>query len=261
MRIAYISDLHHDINTDWDSFQSRGILTNKYNADVLIIAGDSCELTTPVDKMCLKRKLFIDMELSAYYDTIIEIPGNHDLYNNKYANEYLGDFKMSKDIGISKYYYCNNTIITIGDVNFICSTLWSHITQDKKTYVSSYCNDYRRIPGFNIKRTNAIYDRDKKFIKKALKNLEGQKNIVVTHHVPYKALLDDVARGYIGITVEEAYASDFAGPTEDINAEYWIHGHCHTPINKRLHDCTFVRNPVGYIETYGTLATEKFIDI
>jgi predicted phosphodiesterase len=249
LRVSWISDMHLDFHDNFiDVLQ--GKLDNTTNADVLVIAGDTCEHT-------FRPKIQKVFEyLYTQYKYIIEIPGNHNYWtlnkNNNRHRPYFESFK--EEIKPGQHWYVNDTTLEIQGVSFICSCLWSHISPLEHYEIQSSMNDYVYIRNFTAVDSDHQHKRSRSFIEQELK--KPGKKIVISHHLPSYKLIDPT---YSDAAVNSAYASHLEDLFE-YEFEVWIHGHSHSRVDEMILDRRFVRTPLGYprqnIDT-----TLNFIDL
>ena len=226
MKIQITSDAHIDINL-W-THQLIDVFANKHNAQILIIAGDLCEIGYK------KKDMFFNKFIKPNFEHIIIIPGNHDYYGTIWRD----DHNLNNSIG--NVHLLDNRSITIEGVNFIGSTLWTKPLKKQTTAILNTINDYYKIIDFNISRSTNEFLKNKSFIKYELEKSKLP-NIVITHHLPSEILLNGF---YVDSDISSVYASNI--DLESINATHWIHGHSHNSFEKKIKDCMFIRNPFGY---------------
>ena len=111
-----MSDLHLELTDN-----SRYIKNNEFpvTGDVLVLAGDIFYLRNDVAPLGRFWKW-----ASANYRQVLIVPGNHDYYG-RYDVMTKGmqwSWKFKKNVG-----YYQNQVVRIDNVDFILSTLWSHI--------------------------------------------------------------------------------------------------------------------------------------
>jgi len=235
MKIQIISDLHVDFSQNY-----QWVLNNlKSCADVLVIAGDICP-DGYVSTRNTYRKLI--RHLSSLWSNIIIVPGNHDFWGYDSDNK---NFTHCHDI-ISEYsgtvHYVNNDFVTIGEITFLCSTLWSLII-DNAIGVRHGMNDYYEIKNHTILKNNDYHLQSKLWLEETI--VDFNKVVIVTHHLPSYSLIDSK---FYGDPLSEAFVvnmNDFIDKwTEKI--PYWIHGHSHSLLQRTLGETCFIRNPLGY---------------
>ena len=183
--------------------------------------------------------------VSDNYQQVIVVPGNHEFY--KYY-----DLSTMKDGTVGEirenvhYYY--NKVVTIGDVDFILSTLWSHIDDENAASCERCVTDFRRIMyGEDIlthKEFNLEHEKCLNFIKEAVARSMSQIKIVVTHHVPSYQLC---APEFEGSTLNGAFTVELENFIKDSGIDYWIYGHSHRNIDKVIGKTQCISNQLGYV--------------
>jgi predicted phosphodiesterase len=237
MDFQIVSDLHVDFkeNKQWVPEKVKPI------AEILLVAGDTCEF----------RKKFRSDFLESFFKQwryVIEVPGNHDLYSYSFPENLFGKFKETNldSSGNCQHIYCNNETIVFNDIAIICSTLWSNVRPQNELVVRRSMNDYNCIRNFSVNTNNCLHQLDLKFINEALEKNKDKKCIVLTHHLPHWSL---IANKFSGLPMNDAYASDLSRTFENYseNLKYWIYGHSHEFLEKKINETICLRNPVGYV--------------
>ena len=166
MKIQYMSDLHMEL---WDN--SRYIKANEFEVvgDILVLAGDTFYLLDTVAPL----KRFWDWA-SKNFQQVLLVPGNHEFYNDGDVTA-RGDswqWMIRENVG---YYY--NKVVSIGDTDFILTTLWSRIPEQDMFYVLRGMNDFRQIMydghRFTPDDFNLEHEKCLKFLKQAVKENES----------------------------------------------------------------------------------------
>jgi predicted phosphodiesterase len=227
MKIQVISDIHLEFNDNYEHF----INTFVPEGDILVIAGDMCTF-----KCELVMRDFTD-KYACFYDKIILVPGNHEYYNSDY--QLLSSHQNINVNLFENLYVCNNVEFEIENARFICSTMWSGISERSTEMI----NDYFVIEGFNCDRENAIHENSTKFLEDALKKETDKVNIVVTHHLPTYSI---ISPKYAGDAINDAFAAKNE-QLLDYDIKYWLHGHSHEFSDVTINDTRVIRNPLGYI--------------
>jgi DNA repair exonuclease SbcCD nuclease subunit len=194
-------------------------------ADVLCLLGD---IGSPF------QKSYVDFlqECSKSYKHVLVISGNHEYYNNKgYDIKTIDDGIKGICSRFSNVHYLNNSNITIGNVNFIGTTLWSSLPEDVKHDVAKLYNDYNFIfqtsnvlltPDF----TNNMFKTNLAYLEKAITegNEKGLSNVILSHHTPSFKFTDpknEESLFRFGLSTELTHAFDGK------YIKYWACGHTH----------------------------------
>ena len=116
MKVQYVSDLHLELIPNVRYMRSNPLVVA---GDVLVLAGD-------VGNLCDARPscpMFWEWA-SANYREVLVVPGNHEYFHD-YDLLAQGD-SWSREILHNVHYY-QNRVVRIDNVDFVLSTLWSHI--------------------------------------------------------------------------------------------------------------------------------------
>lgn len=237
MRIQYVSDLHLEFADNWRYLREHPL---EVNGDVLVLAGDIGYL----GDQKYQTHPFWDWA-SENYQQVLVVLGNHEFY--KYYD--LSTMKEGEVGEIRKnvhYYY--NKVVRIDNVDFILSTLWSHIAEEDAPYCEQCVTDFRRILySGNIltyREFNDEHERCLAFIKTAVACSDAKYKVVVTHHVPSFQLC---APEFEGSSLNGAFTAELEDYIKTSGIEYWIYGHSHRNINKVIGTTHCVCNQLGYV--------------
>jgi len=88
-----------------------------------------------------------------------------------------------------------------------------------------------------------IHHRSKAWLSEQLKQNNGNKVVIITHHAPSKLSVPEWNQDDI---LSAAYASHLDEVVEKSGARAWIHGHIHVPSDYRLGGTRVICNPKGY---------------
>lgn len=235
MKVQFASDLHLEMAANAAWLQSHPL---KVVGDILVLAGDTAYLEEGIPNWFLNWA-------SDSYQQVLLIPGNHEYY-------YYGDitkrgeswqWMLRENVG---YYY--NKVVNIDNVDFILSTMWSHIPEVDMFQVQRGMNDFYQVlcngelltpDGFN-----AEHERCKHFITKSVAKSKAEHIVVVTHHVP---TLQCVASQHQDSALSSAFAVEMGNMIADSPINYWIYGHSHTNIDAEIRVTKIISNQLGYI--------------
>ena len=277
MKIALASDVH----LEFGPLE----INNTDGADVLILSGDICVAHNLTDRdvhdllgeHAKSRGYHQFFEYcAAQFDHVIYIAGNHEHYNGDYATSipHLKD-KLSY---LKNLHVLEKETITLGDVTFVCGTLWTDMNKEDPRTLSSIrgmMNDYRVIRNSSKKVTFKSYlpdpenpdkdfftfqERDATFcpedsvedhkamlavIREAVAGNPAGKFVVVGHHSPSK--LSTKPQYQDDVIVNGAYSSDLSELMLDHpQICMWTHGHTHHEFDYMIGTCRVVCNPRGY---------------
>ena len=245
MKFQYVSDLHLEFKENYQFVMDNW----KSVADILILAGDICSLTKKNN-----LDLFFD-KIQDDYEHIIYVPGNHEYYGKTIDLLHTHQnysVKLRPNITL-----VNNQTIIIDQVAFVCSTMWSGVT----LVASNFINDYRAIEKFSYKEENRMFSNACDFLQQEFIKQKENKNkvVAVTHHLPtYKV----ISKQFQNNPVNSAFACENENLfIMDSNIKYWIHGHSHDKVTKKIGHTWVCRNPLGYLRynegndfTFNTIA-------
>ena len=181
MKIQYASDIHLELSDNLRFIKSEPF---EVTGDVLVFAGDTGYLR---DRTLPNLRFW--KWASANYREVLLIPGNHEFYGNGDVLAY-GD-SWSREILPNVHYY-QNKVVRIDNVDFILSTLWSHIRPEDEYFVHRGMNDFRQIL-YNGRRFtpadfNTEHEKCLEFIKQSVAESTAERIVVVTHHLPSMAV-------------------------------------------------------------------------
>lgn len=198
---------------------------------------------------------------------VIYVPGNHEYYGQDYTilNSKFRDFNKTN----SHVKVLNNASVVIGNVEFVCSTLWA----DFDLYNNQPLHALAWARGLNDSRwiaNNGKLISSQDFIdwnKEALEFISSAAHqvrppdmarVLVTHYCPEFS----VAPNYRGDALTPGFATKIP---HDIHGafDYHFHGHTHSSMNYELpYGTKVICNPKGYgYENGGSFNEELVLDI
>lgn len=237
MKIQYCSDLHLEFPAN-KRFLERHPLERA--GEVLILAGDIMPLGT------IEKHKEILNRLADNYEMVYWVPGNHEFYGfdaASVANPLLEKIR-------SNIWLANNMAFTYNGVNIICTTLWSKISIAHEWEIQRSISDFHAIRWGNKRFTprefNELHQQALQFLDFELKNKNGQKNIVVTHHVP--TLLHYPEKYRLDV-INEAFAVELYDTIFESLTDYWVYGHHHNNTQAfEIGKTKLLTNQLGYVE-------------
>jgi hypothetical protein len=208
--------------------------------EVLVLAGDICNLmgtTLPCNE-------FWEWA-SANYREVLIVPGNHEYYQN-YDILADGD-SWSREI-LPNVHYRQNKVVRIDNVDFILSTLWSHIRPEDEFVVEQGMYDFRQIL-YNGRRFtpadfNAEHEKCLDFIKRSAAESTAEHIVVVTHHLPSMAV---VAPEHKSSLLNNAFVTELGDFIADSRIDAWIFGHSHANEEAIIGNTRLICNQLGYV--------------
>ena len=237
MRIQYASDLHLEFRENWRILRQDGPMD--VCGDILVLAGDIGYLG---DDNYVTHP-FWDWASENYRQVIVAL-GNHEFYKffdlSSLRDGFVGEIRSNVH-----YYY--NSVVHIDDIDFIVSTLWSHIDFEDAYAAEHGVTDFRRILYGEDVLTYAEFNREHQrcldFIKKSVSESCAMHKIVVTHHVPSFQLMSPE---FHGSRLNGAFTVELADYIENSGIEYWIYGHSHRNIDRTIGTTQCICNQFGY---------------
>lgn len=243
MKIQYASDLHLDFPLNHQYVLSGGL---KPEGEILVLAGDIVNLFE-----LSRYDYFWDWCQENFKQTVV-VPGNHDYYGNWPSLEDMA--KPMKKAIRPNVHYCNNVVLHLSGIDFICSTLWSDIKMEYAIAIVGGLRDFRAIhfaDSEDSEFTRADYlwlhNQAFDFIQNAVESSKASKTVVLSHHLPSYSVINDSFRGS---PFNSAYATELGDWIADHSVNYWIYGHSHNPVETTIGKTRLLSNPLGYI-SYG----------
>lgn len=237
MKIQYCSDLHLEFPINRFYLKENPIVPS---GEILLLAGD----IVPFAGMENVQEFF-DFVANSFEQTYW-IPGNHEFYRSD-VNERSGSFeeKIRNNVTL-----LNNTAVTYKDIRIVCSTLWSHIDDDKERQITQSLSDFHLIKNNGRKITvpdyNLLHDQSIKFLRLSLLTRSRHKTIVMTHHIP---TFQHYPAKYKHSNLNSAFAVELFDLISESNADYWIFGHHHQAVpDFVIGKTTLTNNQLGYVE-------------
>jgi len=233
MRIQILSDLH----TEFQHYR----VEMATDADVLVVAGDFGVADSLEGLRILARS--IDRP-------VVFVTGNHDYYHGIVSEVDRNLEQIECDV--PNFHFLNDSCISIGDIEFIGSTLWSDFDlaiapQEFACNVKEAINDFyciRRSENleFSPDDCRQLNNNARSFLQKSLGASFNGKKVVVTHFLPSPKSIHPVYSGsplnpYFCCNCENMMGSRVA---------LWIHGHTHMSIDYHHEGTHVIANPRGY---------------
>lgn len=244
MKLQIVSDLHLEFRHD-------AALPTLFSreADVIVIAGDACDYANLPRFMRLLDNYIGDCENTPW---VVYVPGNHETYRSPGPEIALESIKTYLEDGNRPWLVGGyNQVVKIEprafnepEVTFVCSTLWSDVSNPVDAVAVSRLSDFR-VPGLTLDWYQEQHCTSKAFIETALQQSSGTR-VVVTHHAPS---YESVADRFIGDPLNPGFTSRL-DHLLDYNPTLWVHGHMHDHVDYTRTTPTgstrVVCNPRGY---------------
>lgn len=245
---------------------SKGKMSNKTSSIALVsdihLEFGACELTpTKADTLILAGDIvvavrFKDENLDFFkkacdeYKNVIYIMGNHEHYGSEFKN--TQEILRRKLASLRNLHFLDNESVTIDDIMFIGSTLWTSCNDrdpNVLNYVDNGLSDYQVIRDNPVRRftsRNAAQVNFDSFIYLSC-NVEINKDkkiVVVTHHTPS---FNSVHPKYGNDTLNYGFSNQYDQfITANPHIKLWVHGHTHDAFDYVIGETRVVCNPRGY---------------
>jgi hypothetical protein len=247
MFFQFASDLHLEFPRNKKYLLKKPL---QPKAEILILGGD----IMPFGAMDAHADFW--NYISDHFKQTYWLPGNHEYYGFDVAQKPT-NFRESIRSNID---LLNNEIVTINEVEFIFTTLWSHVSPLNQFLIHRRMNDFYQIKfegaaissdAYNSLHQVALDFLNKAFVPMVESNTHPDtpiRKVVVTHHLP---TFQHYPKQYINDPIREGFATELAHLIEASNCSHWIFGHHHSNIpsfqmgNTQLHT-----NQLGYVQ-YG----------
>lgn len=240
MRAHVMSDIHFEhMSKEFaeDFFKKVEALVAKDPADVLILAGDICQIGR--HEALWKSQL---ARLCGYYPKALYVPGNHEHYDTSF--EGVDRFFESVDVDPN---FHNLVQLRDGPYEFrgrrfMGDTMWFPDTAPNYR-VKRMMTDFHVIKDFEPE----VYRRHGEFLVNVAASLRPG-DVIVTHHLPLPESVDAM---YADSPLNPFFMADMSRNLYEGNLPImWIHGHTHTTCNyiKRIgvSEMRVYCNPHGY---------------
>jgi len=232
MRIQLYSDLH----LEFASFAPVNV-----EADVVVLAGDIHIGTQG-----------IEWAIASIPQPVVYVLGNHEFYKHKHPT--LVDKCKAAARG-THVTVLDDECVSIDGVCFFGGTLWTDFalfgdddTQRAIEAARASMADFRRIRvpptyrRFTPEDARRACRRSQAKLRAALDS-ETPPAVVVTHHLPLRALVDTK---YADDPLSPAFASHLPSLAHHEAVDLWLYGHSHQAVDVVDNGTRFVCNPRGY---------------
>lgn len=254
MKLQYASDLHLEFGDNSKWLKNNPLVPS---ADILVLAGDIGYL----GDANYKTHPFWDWA-SQNYKQVIVVPGNHELYKFFDINELYEGWMLDIRHNVKAYY---NSVISLGEsTDLIVSTLWAKIPPSEEYLTERCVSDFKRIRNgecrLSAQRFNEEHFRCRNFIEKSVAGSKARNIIVATHHVPSFSLM---AEEFKESSINGAFTVELGDYIAGSHINYWIYGHSHRNIDKRIGATQCISNQLGYVfqNEYNSFRCDAVIEI
>jgi Icc-related predicted phosphoesterase len=231
-----VSDLHVDCRTkvnpyyqlpEWRIKLQRFVIQpNKDSeepADILIVAGDTCEGHDNLWNECLGF-------LADYYEFVIVIAGNHEYYNTSRKKVKENTTKLPGNC-----HYLDCSTIDVGGVVIAGATLWFNnggytIKQRERM------GDFKAIPCID----DWLQDEHIKHVN-FFSTVEA--DVWMMHHLPHPRSIDP---RFANDPLNCFFMKDISPVIEQRQPQVIVHGHTHSSCDYMVGETRIICNPLGY---------------
>lgn len=237
MIIQYCSDLHLEFPENRKYLQNNPI---EPVGEILILAGDI--LPFAIDHHNID---FFDI-VSENFREIYWLPGNHEYYYSDISDFRDAQFQKIRD----NVYVVNNCKVEVDDVNLVFSTLWTKIKPENEFTIVNGLSDFQVIKfkggRFLPEQYNHLHNEALKFISQEITELNKQKSLVISHHVP---TLLNYPEQYKNDGLNDAFAVELYDIIIKSGINYWIYGHHHCNVDGfKIGATKLTCNQMGYVK-------------
>lgn len=255
MNIQLLSDLHLESNPHFMPQPAPG-------ADVLVLAGD---IGSYQADSSLARLGIADFGLGRFANwpcPVVYVPGNHEYDGQEFDVAHARLQEVCKRLG---FIWLEREMAIIQGVRFVGCTLWTdfdaltstHAVTSPVTLGQQLVAREKafRAANFALKKNHAFTGgqpmlaeavrvlgvQSQAWLRQALSASFDGSTVVVTHFAPSLRSADP----RYGINPGTA---GFCNALDDLlpQAQLWLHGHLHCPIDYMVGNCRVVANPLGY---------------
>ena len=220
MKLQVTSDLHLDTYRKPEEVK-KFFLQNEDQADVLIVAGDVCEMRSP---------LWLDFyrDASKQYEYVLGVLGNHEYYETAHAVVEESIKELPNNVRILR-----REAVTLEGNVFAGTTLWFN---DKFPSYRKTIGDFYHIPSFEP-WVYQQHELDRDFLRKQ------KAAVIITHHMP---CYTSVSNRFVGSPLNHFFVSDCTEIIKQTQPKLWVHGHGHDECYYNLGTTVVACNPLGY---------------
>lgn len=259
MRLVFTSDIHVDLNGP-DCTRALARRFRELRADVAVVAGDIA-----TDRDILLRTL---TELRAAVGELLVLPGNHDVWcrgadrvvghDARWRQEELWP-QLCAEVGAQSL---DGRGLRLGELSFVGVMGWYDFSfRDPALEVPEAAYragewggvrwmDVRNAPfvvGGEALAPEAVLDRQLRRLDAALRRVETERVVAVTHHLPF------AAQAWRSQNPVWRFVNAFLGSVrlgeriaQDPRVELVISGHSHIPSERELGGLRAMVSPLGY---------------
>ena len=234
-----MSDLHFEFMKNPSGFFDQLDLHIKnYDTDVLILAGDICQLS--LGFVGLATDLF--KTFAKLFPQVVYVTGNHEYFKTTYsAVEFIMD---EMEASTHNFHYLTPGVdVTIGKQRFMGGALF-YDGKHGSPALEAGMPDFHYIKDIH---TGFYYKHNADFVEKVCKNM-GVDDIIVSHHLPSPR---SIAAPFMGSPLNAFFMSNQSDYIYRNTPKLWVHGHTHVPqdyviVGGKGTSTRVYCNPLGY---------------
>jgi len=235
MRIHVLSDLHLECYEQPSELPTVA-------ADLVVLAGD---IHRAAEGMAWAATQFPAQP-------VIYVPGNHEYYGGSMAERRQQLVEAAQQHGIL---LLDNDVRVLDGVRFLGCTLWADFAlyeqcgqapAEAMQLAAQRVPDFRLIScdeaqSFSPAQAQALHRETVRWLETELSQPFAGPTVVISHHAPLAACIPEQYRG-------DPLSPAFASGLDHLmgQAELWIHGHVHEPVDIDCNGTRVVANPGGY---------------
>jgi hypothetical protein len=273
LRLQLASDLHLEFLVRDPKWSGETLVHPHPLADLLVLAGD---IAGGVEAL----RLF-----AGWPHPVLYVAGNHEFYDHDHVDLRLQFAGMADRSGsvclldraamsIDDWHrwvhgtparqqafgpWLAEREALLADITFFGATLWTdyrysacgHDQAGQMQFALTRLTDHRMIRHGGARFTPAVALQEHAinvaWLQAALQRASTPHRVVITHHAPSEG---SIHPKYHGDPVNGAFASSL--PTLLHEADLWMHGHVHDPMDHHDAGCRVVANPRGYALNLGS---------
>lgn len=250
-RLWTFSDIHQEWNDNaWDPAAH----APADGFDVAVVAGD-------VHVPLTRALAWLGERLPGV--PVVYVPGNHDFWWDRGEDRYTiyDQLERGRDLADALgIHLLLDEAVVIGGTRYAGGTAWTDYRLGSRSLTHAFRTaegrdgmvDYRRIRTGTRSRNRiepreilAMHRATRAFIEAELARLHDGPTVVVTHHAPHPASLQDPHAD-----LAWCYASDLTDLILDRGPDLWVHGHVHRAADYRVGRTRVVCNPRGHADEH-----------
>jgi len=233
MRILLISDTHQEFERSLPIH-----IPEKLAYDCIVAVGDISDHSRVISVL---KSISDDKP-------IVYLPGNHEYYHHSFVdvNKYLEDeFEKHSNLYVIGHNFSNGGIVSVDDVVFIGDTFWPKpISIQGFDQWKFAINDFSLISDATMDNISKLHENGKKVFESDIAADKDTTVIALSHFIPKIELISPPFQGsslnsYFCVDINDKVVVDPA-------IKFWLFGHTHDKMEKKIDNTMFISNPTGY---------------